>query len=234
MSTSAIELRWDQGQSNWKRHQRRFVRPIITEALEHAMAGAAAVDIMSQLESILLSRGTNTNKQYGFNNLVDGTVELYLPAKDIRHRKLANQHGLWTQVIFHENTHYARTGYYREFTLLELAASEGLAYCATQLFAARVGMRDEFGVPVDFLRTLPKTDLSAIRDQVLDAHEAIGVMSLDEIGEGSSFNYWVRTPEVGVYSATEVVGICAVADLIDRGHNIGELISVPAAELLSV
>jgi hypothetical protein len=228
---SGHEIRWDRSVSNWKRYHRRFVGPFIAGALEQAKSGITDVGLDSRPETILLTRCVSTDKEYAISYGGDADIELYLPVTDIKHRKLARRHDLWVQVMFHEHVHWARRPFFGRDTLLEYAADEGLAYCATQQFAASTGIKDEFA-PIDFMRTLPRADQLAIRAEVFAAHATFGSVAPDELDVESEFFEWTHSPYVKPYSATEVVGICAVANMLDQGYSVAELVSMPAEELL--
>lgn len=236
MVASDIELRWDPGRSNWKRNQRRYVRPIVTAALSHAIEGFDHFGIDSRVNHVLLSRAVNTNRSYGVSWKSDEDFELYLRVDDIRYHKLASQVNFLSQVAFHESIHCARSSYHgsKMGALSEHAATEGIAYCGTQLFAAALHDTDEFDSPIDFIRTLPGYDLKALRKEVFEADGRLGVIPESRMGPGSDFEYWIHLPQVGQFSRTEVVGIHAVAALIDRGRSIVDLLPLPAEEILDV
>lgn len=228
----APELIWDPGKSNWRPHQRRFARPLVEQALGRAIEGLEIFGIEMEVERLTLYRGVNTNKAYGTTDLDRPFVGLYMRADDLHHRKLANKVNFLAQTIFHELIHGARLRYSQDYTIAERAATEGEAYSFTQKFAEEMGMEDEFDEPVHFLRTLPSADLLALRADVLAAHRKLGIVSLTDRIKGPEFDYWALLPDVGQYSATDVVGICAVADHLDRGEKPADLISVPAEELI--
>jgi len=227
MPAPSIEIAW--GGGKWNSGRRHAVQPHVETAME--IAATALDDHGVVFAEPVTATVWQTHSTYPF----DGTCidannfELYLSCRDVRRRKIGRMTALLSTVSGHESIHCWRSEYFSEDTLLENAATEGLAYAFQEDMAKLVMTTDELAVwrwP-----TLPNWDEQMQRR--LSAQ-----MSADEpdyaLGNEWLFDKWFAYPGPMQYPAGVSLGLLAVRNLQKEGLAYPDMVALPAEELLGV
>lgn len=234
-----IEIRW--GGGKWPRNRRRSVLPTLHTGLELArdVVSEMGVSCVEPKVATVWCTGDAWGEE-GSAAIGDPTnFELYFPYVDIKRRKV----GRWLPAIMassvHELLHLAReeagvdTG-----SLAGRIADEGIAnfgeFMATKLLT-------EEEVALCYQRILPTTVPQGVRASVLEALR-VDVAYLDAVQGTDQYDVaydrlesaWLDPQHDGALSAGEALGVSCVAGLVSCEVPFGDIIRMPAEQILGI
>lgn len=222
-----ISLKW--GGGSWSGGHKKAIRPTVTEAISTAAEGLQHFGIQYERpKTIIVWQATRTFTAGG-GCLDSVRSELYIPQIDVKHRKVARYLGILSGRVFHELIHNVRAELCGEGEhLSEIATSEGLAYCAEDIFIERFlpGMT---GVGVRELAQEAEDDLWSLQAE-FDAEAPI-----KNPLNSTDFQEWFLNNLVGVDISPGVfIGVSRIKHHLDNGAEIRDLLPIPAEQLLGI
>lgn len=237
-SPTEIELVW--GRGKWNKSKRQVLRPWIEAAVGIAESGLGFLGLETD-RNIRMTVGLATaeiNSEASADPL-NRVVDIYIPNKDIKRKKMHRIFGGLALTTFHEIVHIVRADKYSEEDLVETAATEGLAYMAEYILASEIltpeetqdNFNDELmlsGVAEqrlikDFARD------SAVIDSLIDEN---GTVDIDDFDLASGIlDRWFNPPGKSFPEGASL-GFTAVSRLIGLGVGFSEVFQMPAEEIM--
>lgn len=233
MSAPSIDLAW--GGQSWKRSRKRTVRPLVRSAIDLAEDGLdhLGLDYDEPIRANVIAVAKdwpNTGKAIESQN----DIELYIPYKDVKRKKVASYFNKLCLSTVHEALHLIRGSVYPpRNSLIEAAATEGICYAS------------EITLAKSLLTNQERSSLYGNLVDPLDVgvfNELNGHITFDEIDFADEeyspdfdiYDYWFTPITNGYACAGDRLGYTAVVGLMQEGARISEIIEMPAAEILGI
>jgi hypothetical protein len=218
--------------TGWSRGKRTYAKPYVECATGLAVDWITQTGIPSTagkkvLQVAMAGSSCNTSGTCGDSE----QVQLHLPIRAVKHRKLGAFQDKIPPTVVHEFMHSLRYERYpaQQASLAEYAASEGIAYVAESLFESAL-LGDRATHVMSYIPELHDEQYQALVDQLVLSGAGFAPMAyLDE----SYIDQWFSPVDARVYTTyLEVVGVNAVMNLVAAGASMNELIDLPAEEIL--
>jgi hypothetical protein len=234
MSVPSIELAW--GGQSWKRSRKRTVRPLVRSAIELAEDGLEylGVDYDEQIRANVYAVAKNW-ESIGEAKESQNGIDLYIPHKDVKRKKVASYFNALCLTTVHEALHLVRGSKYPNDSLIETAAAEGICY-ASEITLAKclLTAEERSSVYGNLVQPLNAKVVEAMKQHIFA--DNIDYADLDENtnSEFDIYDVWFSPAVNGYASAGNRLGYTAVVGLMQEGVRIPEIIEMPAAEILGI
>lgn len=232
MQAPSIEMRW--GGGKWPNNIKKAVRPWVYAAIgitgDSLSHWGVSFDEPKQVTVFCVG------DKYPDLGSAEGVsdVELYLPYKMTKRRKLGRHLIPLALTVLHETVHCIREESVPQNNLLERAASEGIASWAEHVFASELLSAEEIEIHgCDLTQLLP---LKNERDQLMHLHSDAAfedAFAPDSPVLEDLYGKWFdATPQQT--PAGTLLGISAVNRLMMDGASVAELMSMPTEQIITV
>lgn len=229
---SAIKLNW----GGWNiPSQRRYVASEIEPAVDVAEDYVEKVlEIERTAQRLGIYRGERGRNFARGGSASATALELYITKDEIKRRKLGAIFSEIATTLIHELVHCTRVSLFPDKRLIELIASEGLAYYAQASSYAEV-----FDVPLQET-IIGHTDLDLHGEYLV--HTLYGDKKLDEPvaesrkGGATQSRYvdqWLRCDSEGFPNCGLLGTWCVRSWIDDYGYDFATLMTMPAEELIA-
>lgn len=227
MSSPGLELRWGYG-FGYKPRKQEIFRPYVRSAIDFALEGMDEIGLpITERKYLWLEQRDPKEKWAG--GATGKSCNVSVTPEEIRRRRIDI---IWLAAnILHELVHVVHGEYNHDYNMLDVAASEGIAYIAQYNFANELLFRHgRVGPPhrmVEKIRELPKRELNKMEAEFW---KACAKPYSEEV-----FNDWFsRQPRPLRIARGVIVGVSAVSRQLEMGWEIPELVALPPHEVLDV
>lgn len=234
MTIPGIEIRW--GSYNNDRYgsykitdteQRKVLRPKLQQALEMVIRAMPDYSLEINNKKYLDVYRVKPFYFYTAATSTSKTMQLFLRPHQLYGRLDV---GRVSQTLFHEYVHAARMEKIAPKSLGELAATEGIAYVADYFYGKNTKCWSYNRTPI--VEQVMEWPRLAIETQRRNLSKLQHEKAFDPQG-----NHWLRVGSARQLSGlcgAEVIGINAVYRQVEAGRAIGELLHLPASEILGL
>lgn len=224
MKNPEIAIKWG---GKWPKEAKTVVDVPIRAALNMANDGLEELGLFYKRPKIAIMR--RVPKAYNTSGqAIDARrFELCFEPKEINRNQVQKRIKGNARVAAHELTHCLRWEYYDEDTLLEYAASEGLANCVVDLLAV-----ERLGTPYykDVRERVARIDASGLHKKFLK------LVAGDTENTSKVCRQWADRFIAGHsdINPLTIIGVGAINEHLEAGATISDLLPLPAAELLGI
>ncbi len=130
MTLSPIEFIWVGGQHNWKRSHRRYIKSFLKPCLEFGQSIVReSLRIPLDIDTVEVEL---CPRDVGYRATADSASQcsFYFKKYEITRKKMEGCEDYYAWVATHEGVHCSRMNFINDDSIIELAATEGLAYAA--------------------------------------------------------------------------------------------------------
>lgn len=231
MANPEIQLAW--GGGVWKRCDRRVVRPVLESAIALTTDATDYLDLTFAVPKTCSSWRVARRDKFAGECIDVNNFDVHFPVDHIKHRKLGSQLVELTITTLHELTHAIRLEHFQGDDLIELAATEGLAYVSGDLLTDALFSKGEGHNARSYIDRRHAGQHDNIKSEFarLADLEARAVIDDDAVCE--IFDEWF----VGSGSGAPRALVFAVGEVnrrLDEGNQFADLMHWPAHELLDM
>ncbi len=230
MAIPPIEIRW--GGGKWNGGHKRAVRPYVEAATDLAVDGFSGMGISYAEPKVAnIWRASRFFGEVG--SAADArNFDLYIEVDDIKRRRVARIVPELVVASFHELFHTVRSEHFPHHeTLIETCATEGLAHFATHRFARALLSPNEGRSAWLSMRGDDVGQLDILRQEF--AHDVMDETSGTE-APYEVYERWFDGSDGDSLPSGVTIGVMAVHDLLQSGHEIADLMAVAPEDIIGL
>jgi hypothetical protein len=228
MNSPGIEVAW--GGGVWRRSQRRVIEDSIHCAKDLAEYGLDYLGLTYEQTKKLTVYKVAKHSSIAGESKGPVEMDIHIPVHHIKHRKVAATLAGLANTVLHETVHCIRSENFNTESIVETAASEGLAYISEDIVGNAL---------------LPQADPSSLRNLVNIAssvHHDIAKaclldddeLSLPDTPEAIQvFDIWFGD-NCGRIPQGVLIGVTEVCRRLEEGNSIADMMHWPAEEILDL
>lgn len=222
MAEPDIEIRWGNGFE--QKEDRDQMRPLLRAATEVAFEGMVELGLpVDRSHRMVVHQGNHPQARTAAT--APGTFHMAVWQRYYRWGTDAIVKHIAATMV-HEQTHCRRLEWYVPNSLFELAATEGLAYNLERKFRYWAEPNSRAKGMVNRIAELDGRTINPMRRLFMRSFAAVEVWDTDSCDE------WFNTDYFEKLSKTEIIGIRAVKERVDRGEDIATLLMLPPGKVL--
>lgn len=228
MANPTITLKRGEG---WTNQGWRENKPILDRANRKTIQGLGSLGLSFALPKI------GTVNRYGPGSRQDDTIGralderrymLYVETIDGGTLRAVKKSYLWSATNLHENVHCIRSEWFDyDEDFMELAASEGLAYNAEELYVQKYGGKQ---IMSDFM----DSELYGVDQQLLEAFNDIVRSPKSRYDRHAHKQWFVGKTKHTYVRDGSLLGAQLVQQQLQKGYTLPDLMKLPAEDVLGL
>lgn len=228
MNNPGIEIAW--GGGIWRKNQKRVIEEPIVCARDLATYGLEHLGLTYEQPKKLTVFKVAKHCTIAGESKGPVEMDIHIPVHHIKYRKVAAMIAELAETVLHETAHCIRSEQFDHETLIETAASEGLAYVSEDLVSNALLPSTEANYLGSCIDLGTSAQYDRVKADLVDNSEC----SVPDTPEAlATYEEWFCDDGYGIPPGV-LIGVTEVYRRLKEGNTIAHLMTQPAEEILDL
>lgn len=228
MDNPGIEIAW--GGGIWRKNQKRVIEEPIRCAKDLATYGLEHLGVSYEMPKKLTVFKVAKHCIVAGESKGPVDMDIHIPVHHIKYRKVAAMIAELAETVLHETTHCIRSERYDFDTLVETAASEGLAYVSEDIVSNALLPAIEASYLGSCIERATSAEYDMAKASLLDCSDLSVPNTPDAL---AIYEEWFCDDGSGIPPGV-LIGVTEVYRRLAEGNTIADMMSWPAEEILDL